>query len=101
MRARRVSRRWKNRQCRSVNSIIGAMQNLCMFNGLIPIGLRLQAIRTVLAGPVPAIHVFAASKKQDMDARHKAEHDDWLDCRNEDVRSPCCSESGPISVNGF
>src|SRR5436190_16376909 len=28
MRARRVSRRWKNRQCRSVHSIIGAMQNL-------------------------------------------------------------------------
>src|SRR5262249_35054965 len=28
MSARRVSRRWKNRQCRSVHSIIGAMQNL-------------------------------------------------------------------------
>src|SRR5262249_17019845 len=28
MRARRVSRRWKNRQCRSVHSTIGAMQNL-------------------------------------------------------------------------
>src|SRR5262245_1702983 len=27
MRARRVSRRWKNRQCRSVHSIIGAIQN--------------------------------------------------------------------------
>ena len=28
-RARRVSSRWKNRQCRSVQSIMGAMQNLC------------------------------------------------------------------------
>src|SRR5262249_42694305 len=28
MRTRRVSRRWKNRQCRSVHSIIGAIQNL-------------------------------------------------------------------------
>src|SRR5262252_4980569 len=29
-----------------------------------------------MAGLVPAIHVFAASKKQDVDARHKAGHDD-------------------------
>jgi hypothetical protein len=31
---------------------------------------------TVMAGPVPAIHVFGASKKEDVDARHKAGHDE-------------------------
>jgi hypothetical protein len=31
---------------------------------------------TVMAGLVPAIHVFGASKKQDVDARHEAGHDE-------------------------
>ena len=30
-----------------------------------------------MAGLVPAIHVFGASEKQDVDARHKAGHD-WI-----------------------
>jgi hypothetical protein len=30
----------------------------------------------VMAGLVPAIHVFFASKLQDVDARHKAGHDE-------------------------
>ena len=30
---------------------------------------------TVMAGLVPAIHVFLAADPQDVDARHKAEHD--------------------------
>jgi hypothetical protein len=30
----------------------------------------------VMAGLVPAIHVFAAVAKKDVDARHKAGHDD-------------------------
>jgi hypothetical protein len=36
----------------------------------------IQGRRThaVMAGLVPAIHVFAASRKQDVDARHKAGH---------------------------
>jgi len=29
-----------------------------------------------MAGLVPAIHVFLSSKKEDVDARHKAGHDD-------------------------
>jgi len=29
-----------------------------------------------MAGPVPAIHVFARGKNQDVDARHKAGHDE-------------------------
>jgi hypothetical protein len=29
----------------------------------------------VMAGLVPAIHVFSASAKKDVDARHKAGHD--------------------------
>jgi len=29
-----------------------------------------------MAGLVPAIHVFLASRKQDVDARHKAGHDE-------------------------
>jgi hypothetical protein len=28
-----------------------------------------------MAGLVPAVHVFAASEKKDVDARHKAGHD--------------------------
>jgi hypothetical protein len=35
----------------------------------------------VMAGLVPAIHVFAASTKEDVDARHKAGHD-GVDCRS-------------------
>jgi len=35
--------------------------------------------RDVMAGLVPAIHVFAASRKQDVDARHKAGHDEHTD----------------------
>src|ERR1700733_14070174 len=31
---------------------------------------------TVMAGLVPAIHVFVTAEKQDVDARHKAGHDD-------------------------
>jgi hypothetical protein len=30
---------------------------------------------TVMAGLVPAIHVFLSAKKQDVDARHKPGHD--------------------------
>src|SRR5215475_982085 len=30
----------------------------------------------VMAGLVPAIHVFLAARKQDVDARHKAGHDE-------------------------
>jgi hypothetical protein len=30
----------------------------------------------VMAGLVPAIHVFASAAKQDVDARHKAGHDE-------------------------
>jgi len=33
-------------------------------------------IHIVMAGLVPAIHVFLASGKQDVDARHKARHDE-------------------------
>jgi len=34
----------------------------------------------VMAGLVPAIHVFTArQRKQDMDARHKAGHDDVVE----------------------
>jgi hypothetical protein len=29
-----------------------------------------------MAGPVPAIHVFAATEKQDVDARDKPGHDE-------------------------
>src|SRR5262245_22004031 len=32
----------------------------------------------VMAGLVPAIHVLAATEKEDVDARHKAGHDDQL-----------------------
>jgi len=33
----------------------------------------------VMAGPVPAIHVFLSREKQDVDARHKAGHDgEWF-----------------------
>jgi hypothetical protein len=32
-----------------------------------------------MAGLVPAIHVFTASRKQDVDARHKAGHDEIKD----------------------
>jgi len=31
-----------------------------------------------MAGLVPAIHVFAALRKQDVDARHKAGHDESI-----------------------
>jgi hypothetical protein len=34
------------------------------------------AIHSVMAGLVPAIHVFAAALSQDVDARHKAGHDE-------------------------
>jgi hypothetical protein len=34
------------------------------------------AASLVMPGLVPAIHVFAAAKKQDMDARHQAGHDE-------------------------
>ena len=31
-----------------------------------------------MAGPDPAIHVFVSQqRKEDVDARHKAGHDDW------------------------
>jgi hypothetical protein len=30
-----------------------------------------------MAGLVPAIHVFLAERNQDVDARHKAGHDEW------------------------
>jgi hypothetical protein len=33
---------------------------------------------SVMAGLVPAIHVFAHHNLKDVDARHKAGHDDWL-----------------------
>jgi hypothetical protein len=32
-----------------------------------------------MAGLVPAIHVLEASKKQDVDARHKAGHDESVE----------------------
>jgi hypothetical protein len=38
-----------------------------------------------MAGLGPAIHVFAAAPKKDVDARHKAGHDDFRACR---VRGP-------------
>jgi hypothetical protein len=31
-----------------------------------------------MAGLVPAIHVFGASEKKDVDARHKAGHDEKI-----------------------
>jgi hypothetical protein len=31
-----------------------------------------------MAGPVPAIHVLLAAKYEDVDARHKAGHDEKL-----------------------
>jgi hypothetical protein len=36
-----------------------------------------------MAGLDPAIHVFSQQPKQDVDARHKAGHDEWrcLDVR--------------------
>jgi hypothetical protein len=36
---------------------------------------RDERLLRVMAGLVPAIHVFVASRKQDVDARHKAGHD--------------------------
>jgi hypothetical protein len=30
-----------------------------------------------MAGLVPAIHVFKAAQRLDVDARHKAGHDEW------------------------
>jgi len=35
----------------------------------------------VMAGLVPAIHVFVAARKQDVDARRKAGHDDEYDVK--------------------
>jgi len=29
-----------------------------------------------MAGPAPAIHIFATTKKKDVDARHEAGHDE-------------------------
>jgi hypothetical protein len=40
-------------------------------------GTRMRDI-FVMAGLVPAIHVFLALGKQDVDARHKAGHDELL-----------------------
>jgi hypothetical protein len=37
--------------------------------------MRWSSISTVMAGLDPAIHVFVSQKK-DVDARHKAGHDD-------------------------
>jgi hypothetical protein len=42
--------------------------------------------RSVMAGLVPAIHVFAASTKEDVDARDKPGHDDSFARRL--IRSP-------------
>ncbi len=40
--------------------------------------LRMAASPLVMAGLVPAIHVFACGEiKQDVDARHKAGHDEF------------------------
>ena len=36
------------------------------------------AVSFVMAGLVPAIHVFLAYVKQDVDARHKAGHDEMM-----------------------
>jgi hypothetical protein len=33
-------------------------------------------IEAVMAGPVPAIHVFLLGKLEDVNARHKAGHDE-------------------------
>ena len=33
-------------------------------------------VPSVMAGPVPAIHVFVARGSEDVDARHEAGHDD-------------------------
>jgi hypothetical protein len=38
--------------------------------------LIMKAQSFVMAGLVPAIHVFAASKREGVDARHKAGHDE-------------------------
>jgi hypothetical protein len=35
-----------------------------------------MTILIVMAGLVPAIHVFGANSQQDVDARHKAGHDE-------------------------
>ena len=35
-----------------------------------------HVLALVMAGLVPAIHVFAVARPQDVDARHKAGHDD-------------------------
>jgi hypothetical protein len=37
----------------------------------------------VMAGLVPAIHVFYRATLQDVDARHKAGHDDIIQTRND------------------
>jgi len=39
---------------------------------------NVESTHAVMAGLVPAIHVFVASSKQDVDARHKAGHDESI-----------------------
>jgi len=39
---------------------------------------RLVVARLVVARLVPAIHVFMSASQQDVDARHKAGHDEIL-----------------------
>jgi hypothetical protein len=45
--------------------------------------------KSVMAGLIPAIHVFPAREKEDVDARHKAGHDEWS--VQPDVRPPDAS----------
>jgi hypothetical protein len=40
---------------------------------------KLTTLRVVMAGLVPAIHVFLPRRSKDVDARHKAGHDgEWV-----------------------
>jgi hypothetical protein len=53
-----------------------------------------------MAGLVPAIHVFLASWLKDVDARHKAGHDELRSCRKQHVHR--ASDATPaISISIF
>src|SRR5436309_14419140 len=80
MRARRVSRRWKNRQCRSVHSIIGAMQNLRsgsfeLMRFSVRCNSSIQCVPRLVAGLVLSTTILDANWKLDVQAlaRH-ADH---------------------------
>jgi hypothetical protein len=50
--------------------------------------MKSPASQLVMAGLVPAIHVFAAAIAKDVDARHKAGHDELTTARDLGVTLP-------------